>query len=71
MIHVGTVQVRLADGHVRYRCSCGHVGTQWYANSQDWLGVDHARKAFRLHAEYADDKGEGPTYSRTRTPAGV
>lgn len=32
----------------RWACSCGRAGQVWYAER------DHARRAFHLHAEYAD-----------------
>lgn len=39
---------------IRWKCSCGHRGTQTYRNDETGLGVDHARKAFHVHASYAD-----------------
>lgn len=67
MNHSRTNDTRtLPDGsrEVRYRCSCGTVGSAWYTEDKYGSGTDHARKAWQVHAYYAERTVLGVVRSR-------
>lgn len=45
----------------RYRCLCGQIGSEWYFGEKE-----HARRAFHVHASFADRRRYGPTRGNGR-----